>query len=260
MKKARLTLLLLCTAMFFISCNKEKDNSDKATTPEPQQQNVKSVKKETISSVVIYDGTPLYIEDSDGKMVYADEALLGDTIRVYVEENSIEQKEAIRLLSNGKEDTFNFVHVNYYDSDYWTRDIFITNNSKLKPGIITTDSLTYSAPDGTSATSKKLEAGTVVAIDPDSTKKDSDLDIDFISVTYYNGAAFGKPVYVKAEVLSDTPADIIANQTISRIIANDSLKPEIADILFLYIESMEVSSYMQEKIQAAKEEVLNRRN
>ena len=36
MKKARLTLLLLGTAMFFISCNKEKDNSDKATTPAPK--------------------------------------------------------------------------------------------------------------------------------------------------------------------------------------------------------------------------------
>ncbi len=164
MKKTKLTLVLLCAAMVFISCNKEKNNSEKNTSAAPQQQKTKAEKKETISSVILYDGTPLYLENDEGKMVYADEALLGDTIRIYMEKNTIEQKEAIRLLSSGKEENFNFVHVSYYNKDYWTRDIFITNDAAVTPGLITTTTLIYNSADGTSATTKKVEEGDIVAV------------------------------------------------------------------------------------------------
>ena len=126
--------------------------------------------------------------------------------------------------------------------------------------IILSDTLTYSAADGTSATSKKLEEGTIVAVDPESKQTDTDLEIDFINVTYYSGTAFGKTVLIKADSVSYNAADIVANQTLSRILANDSLNPEIEDLLFDYLETIGVSSYMEERIEAAYDEVLNRRN
>lgn len=261
MKKLHVLILPLCFILALTGCNKtEKKETDAAvntqtttTTAEPQ----KNITK--VNSIALYEGTPLYNENEDGKMVYNDEMLLGETLSIYFVDGQMEQKEAIRLLSSGKEESFNFVHVCYYEKDYWTRDIFITNNANLTPGIITTDTLTYTAADGTSATTKKLEAGTVVAVDPDSIQTDKDLDIDFVSVTYYNGAPFGKSVFVKMESLSDNSADVIANQTISRILANDSLKPDIEELLFDYVNTLEVSSYMEEKITSAYKEVLNRR-
>ena len=217
------------------------------------------------AETVAYEGAfdedceTIYLENEDGKMVYNDECLLGESLKIYVVDGEIEQKEAIRLLSSGKEESFNFVHINYYENDYWTRDIFITNNKDLIPGIITTDTLTYSAADGTTATSKKLEEGTVVAIDPVSKQTDSDLGIDFLSVTYYSGTAFGKTAFVKMDSLSDYPGDIIAKQTISRILANESIKPEIADILFENLEAIPTSDYMSQKIEEAKIQESDRR-
>lgn len=251
MKKTKLTLVLLCAAMVFISCNKEKNNSEKNTSAAPQQQNAKAEKKETISSVILYDGTPLYLENDEGKMVYADEALLGDTIRVYMDKNTIEQKEAIRLLSSGKEENFNFVHVSYYNKDYWTRDIFITNDAAVTPGLITTTTLIYNSADGTSATTKKVEEGDIVAVNESSKTKDADLDIEFVEITYYNGAAFGKTVWVKSEAVSSNAADILALQTLKKLEAIENPDAAVIDQLSYSLDNLPVSSFVAEKIIAA---------
>jgi len=251
MKKTKLTLVLLCAAMVFISCNKEKNNSEKNTSAAPQQQNAKAEKKETISSVILYDGTPLYLENDEGKMVYADEALLGDTIRVYMDKNTIEQKEAIRLLSSGKEENFNFVHVSYYNKDYWTRDIFITNDAAVTPGLITTTTLIYNSADGTSATTKKVEEGDIVAVNESSKTKDADLDIEFVEITYYNGAAFGKTVWVKSEAVSSNAADILALQTLKKLEGIENPDAAVIDQLSYSLDNLPVSSFIAEKIIAA---------
>ncbi len=251
MKKTKLTLVLLCAAMFFISCNKEKNNSEKNTSAAPQQQNAKAEKKETISSVILYDGTPLYLENDEGKMVYADEALLGDTIRIYMDKNTIEQKEAIRLLSSGKEEKFNFIHVSYYNKDYWTRDIFITNDAAVTPGLITTTTLIYNSADGTSATTKKVEEGDIVAVNESSKTKDADLDIEFVEITYYNGAAFGKTVWVKSEAVSSNAADILALQTLKKLEGIENPDAAVIDQLSYSLDNLPVSSFVAEKIIAA---------
>lgn len=251
MKKTKLTLVLLCAAMVFISCNKEKNNSEKKTNVAPQQQNTKAEKKETISSVILYDGTPLYLENDEGKMVYADEALLGDTIRIYMYKNTIEQKEAIRLLSSGKEENFNFIHVSYYNKDYWTRDIFITNDAAVTPGLITTTTLIYNSADGTSATTKKVEEGDIVAVNESSKTKDADLDIEFVEITYYNGAAFGKTVWVKSEAVSSNAADILALQTLKKIEGIENPDAAVIDQLSYSLDNLPVSSFVAEKIIAA---------
>lgn len=251
MKKTKLTLVLLCAAMVFISCNKEKNNSEKNTSAAPQQQNTKAEKKETISSVILYDGTPLYLENDEGKMVYADEALLGDTIRIYMDKNTIEQKEAIRLLSSGKEESFNFIHVSYYNKDYWTRDIFITNDAAVTPGLITTTTLIYNSADGTSATTKKVEEGDIVAVNESSKTKDADLDIEFVEITYYNGAAFGKTVWVKSEAVSSNAADILALQTLKKLEGIENPDAAVIDQLSYSLDNLPVSSFVAEKIIAA---------
>ena len=189
-------IIALCLLLALSGCNKSEKTSQTQTEGTQTAVSAEPQKKiTTINSIALYDGTPLYVENEDGKMVYKDEILLGESLKIYFADDQMEEKEAIRLLSSGKEESFNFVHVSYYDNDYWTRDIFITDNTKLQAGIILSDTLTYSAADGTSATSKKLEEGTIVAVDPESKQTDTDLDIDFINVTYYSGTAFGKTVF-----------------------------------------------------------------
>ena len=251
MKKTKITLLFLFAAVFFISCNKSNDNTDKKSSAEPQQQSTKAAKSETIASVILYDGTPLYVENEEGKMIYADEALSGDIIRIYMDKNSIEQKEAIRHLNSGKEDTFNFVHVSYFNNDFWTRDIFITNDAAVTPGLITSDSIIYSSADGTAATSKKVEEGTIVAVNESSKTVDSDLDIEFIEVTYYNGAAFGKTVFVKSDSVSSNKADILALQTLNKIDGIENLNPDVSKELADSLDKLPVSPFVANKIISA---------
>ena len=247
MKKVLSCVLLICLFSLFISCNKEKTTSDSKTVESSgKKESIK--KKETITSVILYDGTPFYIENSDGKMVYADEAPVGEVIRIYLNSNSIEQKEAIRLLSSGKEETFNFVHVSFYDNDYWTRDIFITNDSAVTPGVINSQAITYSSADSASATTKKLDEGTIVAVNESSKTKDPDLDVEFIEITYYNGAAFGKKVYVKNDFISTNTADILALQTISKMSAMENLNPDVKEKLTEALIDLPVSEYIAEKI------------
>lgn len=184
-------------------------------------------------------------------MVYADEALLGDTIRIYMDKNTIEQKEAIRLLSSGKEESFNFIHVSYYNKDYWTRDIFITNDAAVTPGLITTTTLIYNSADGTSATTKKVEEGDIVAVNESSKTKDADLDIEFVEITYYNGAAFGKTVWVKSEAVSSNAADILALQTLKKLEGIENPDAAVIDQLSYSLDNLPVSSFVAEKIIAA---------
>ncbi len=247
MKKSTISIFILCALSLFISCGDEKKSSAKKAN-ETNSTKAKENKVETITSVVLYDGTPFYSENADGKMVYADEAPLGETIRIYVKNNSIEQKEAIRLLSSGKEETFNFVHVAYFDKDYWTRDIFITNDAALTAGCITAQALTYSSPDGSSATSKKIEAGTLVAVNESSKTRDTDLDIEFVEITYYSGAAFGKRIYVKSDLVSTNSADIVALQTIAKMKSNENLNPDVKTQLIDSLNSLPVSSYVADII------------
>ena len=247
MRKAKLSIMLLCLLSLFVSCGDDKSSTAKNS----KKDNAKSA--ETISSVVLYDGTPFYVENQDGKMVYADEAQLGDVIRIFLKGKSIEQKEAIRLLSSGKEETFNFVHVSYYDKSYWTRDIFITNDAAVTPAVITAQSITYSAPDGTKATSKKFEPGTIIAVNVTAKEHDLDLDIDFYEVTYYGGGSspFGKKVYVKCDNISSNKADTVALQTLKKIENTKNINGDVKAILSESLNNLPVSPFVADKIAEA---------
>lgn len=260
MMKFIIPILLFCISSIFFSCKKNEIVTESKLEQNIFYNTLISSNIKTIDSIVLYDGAPFYEENSNGKMIYVDKALLGETIKIYTINDITEQKEAIRLLSSGEEETFNFVHINYYGNDYWIRDVFITNNVNIKPGILITDSFTYSNADGTSATSKKLNEGTIVAIDPSTKQSDTDLNIDFISVTYYSGTPFGKSVFVKIKNLSDYPGDIIANQILSRLITETSIKPEVEDILFEKMKTgLPLSEYMIERLYSTEIEILERR-
>ncbi len=243
MKKTKIVLFLLGMLFVFAGCGNKNA---------PQKQSSKSSSPTTVSSVVLYDGTPLYRENSDGKMVYADEVQLGEEIQIFLKGSEIEEKTAIRLLSSGKEESFNFVHVSYYDKDYWTRDIFITNNAALTAAAIIEDSVIYTSPDATGASTKKLEKGAIVATDSSSKRTDSDLGIEFIPVTYYNATPFGKEAFVKSANISTKQADIVALQTLSKIAAYKELKPEVTESILRSLDELSVSEFVSEKIQSAK--------
>ncbi len=243
MKNQKKFLFLLGMLFIFASCGNKS---------ETQKKSAKASSLATVNSVALYEGTPLYQENSDGKMVYADEVPLGEEIKIYLKGSSIEEKTAIRLLSSGKEESFNFVHVMCYEKDYWTRDIFITNNAALTAAAIKEDTIIYTSPDASGASTKKFEKGTVVAADFSSKRTDSDLGIDFTPVTYYNGKSFGKEVFVKSANISTNHADVIALQTLNRLLSYKDLKPEVSNSIIISLDELSVSEFVSEKIQSVK--------
>ncbi|MCR4735215.1 MAG: hypothetical protein K5829_09450 [Treponema sp.] len=260
MKKVLFTIALLSLLLLLVSCKgKEKQNSSSESQLSVQESDSKTqnqsqkpiVKKETRPAVVLYEGTPLYTENNEGKMIYATEVILGDIIDIYLDGDTPEQKLAIRRLSNGDEKELNFVHVTYEDTDYWTRDIFVTKYPSVKAGAILEDTLIYDSPEGTGATSKKLEACSIVAIDPNIVLADEDIGVSFVPVIFYNGTAFGKEVYVKESAISKSDYDVIALQTVAAIKRYKSLKPEVAAQLKDCLERLSISSAFDEVVSSA---------
>ena len=136
---------LLVIAATALGCKEKRASPQQAT--QASESAAKPVERTTRYEVVLYcdkDGnnTPLYVEDKDGKMVWADEAIPGDAIYAYEsaeDSERLEEKNAVRRLSNGKEEAMDFVHVRYYDKDYWTRPIFITGKRHLRGAAVTAD-------------------------------------------------------------------------------------------------------------------------
>ncbi|MCR4954862.1 MAG: hypothetical protein K6A43_12415 [Treponema sp.] len=224
--------------------NVSTENNSTSTTANESSKTSKptdSKKKDTIPSVVLYEDTPFYTENSSGKMVYADAAKLGEPVLLYVKGDEPEQKNAIRLLSSGKEEKFNFVHLEYDGNDYWTRDIFVTKHRVVVPALITEDTLIYESAEGTGATSKKLDFGTIVAADSVVIETDEDIGLNFIPVVIYNGTPFGREIYVKAEAVSKNASDVLFIQTISAIKASKNLNEDVKERLLYLLDSLSVS-------------------
>ncbi|MBQ9622516.1 MAG: hypothetical protein IJR39_04155, partial [Treponema sp.] len=168
-------VLVLLAGVMIPSC-KEKAPAAASGNPTADNAGTTVSKERTLyKAVALYydkDGnnTPLYAEDKDGKMVWADEAIPGDEIEVYGSLDNVsefEVKNAIRSYSGGKEESMDFVHVRYYGKDYWTRPIFIsrhgTKEHYMNGMVITEDTYIYSSTDLVNAKTKKVEKGTFVA-------------------------------------------------------------------------------------------------
>ena len=115
MNKRFLILGLVCAVGLMTACSKQE-----GTTSASQESTKPVIPQKTFvqqSGVSLYPGgTPLYRENAEGKMVYADEVAKGEVLSVYYDAstNQIEAREAIRLLSSGKEDTMNFTSGSTY--------------------------------------------------------------------------------------------------------------------------------------------------
>lgn len=224
-----LLLLSLCLSLLFVSCNEKETVTEEAapeitTIPEPVI--IEPVKAKQ-ASVVIYDGTPMYTEGTDGKMSYANvDAKLGDTLSIITLDGAINMKNAIRIKTGG-EDEVMFVNVAYDGIEYWTRDIFITDDPTFIPAVIKDDVFTYRTPDVSDPypSDKKFELGTIVAIG-DAIDSDGDM---FIPVKKYSGTSFGTEVYVKDSSITTNPADVVAVQALKRI---ESYGDEIEDAVY----------------------------
>ena len=177
------------------------------------------------------NNTPLYAEDKDGKMVWADEILAGEYIYAYesTDRTGLEEKTAVRRLANGKEETMDFVHVHdyYTDVDYWTRPIFITRLSDMNRAVVTADSYIYSSTDLVNAKTTKVAAGTFVA-----QLRSEEVDgIPFELIYYYDwNTPYGKEGYIKSDALStDYADDILPAQVAQALLRAKDVKPFVRD-------------------------------
>lgn len=201
-------------------------SADNAVTPLSRERTLRR-------GVAIYsdkDGnnTPLYAEDKDGKMAWADEAVPGSEIFAYESLESsadLEVKNAVRK-SGEKEEAMDFVHVRYFGKDYWTRPIFITGVPNLDGAVIKEDTYIYSSTDLVNAKTTKVEKGTFVA----SQGKTSIDGINFYHVYFYSwNTPYGKEGYVKEDSCSDYYVDVYAAQVERAFSFAKDLKPYVRD-------------------------------
>lgn len=226
MNKKILILGLVCVLGFMTACSKQEE-----TASSPQESASPSIPQKTFTQkagVSLYPGTPLYRENPEGKMVYADEVVKGEVVSVYYDAstNQIETKEAIRLLSSGKEDTLNFVMIAFDGGEYWTRDIFIASEADSACTIIE-DAYIYSSPENIGITSEKIPAGDMLAVNLNQEPQNG-----FMEVTIYNGKPYGRQVYLQESDLITSVEEVTAIKTMSRLkelTANPDakLKPEV---------------------------------
>ena len=254
MKKLTLIFFVFCISLIFIGCGNSEEKTEgqslvqEQTVTETTVQPVKKVfaKKEAI---VLYPGTPLYTEDVDGKMIYADEVAKGDKLYVYYDGDNVDSKEAIRKLKSGQEDPFTFVRVatEFSVGEYWTRELFFAKEHSVG-GVILEDSYIYNSPQSFDVTGNTLKKGELVAL-----KNDIDYESVFTAVTIYNGADNGKEVYLKTDAISTKEADVLAVKTMERIKSYKELDPVVGSKLLEVFDDMEITPAVWEFLFAGEQ-------
>ena len=246
MKKTSLVILISCLifVLFSFGCSKTEEKSvaqaQTQVTQDTQNSSAISAKKvlTTKEAIVLYPGTPLYTENADGKMVYADEVAKGDKVLVYYDGNQVDSKNAIRRLNNGTEEPFDFIHVATEfsgDKNYWTRGLFLAKEHSYV-AVVTEDAYIYTSPQSFDVTDSTVKQGDLVAL-----KNALNSETVFTVATIYNGADNGKEVYLKTDLLSTNAADIIAVQTMNNVKSIKNLDPVVENKLMETFIDMDVS-------------------
>lgn len=253
MKKLTLFFFVFCISLIFIGCDNSEEKTEgqslvqEQTVTETTVQPVKKVfaKKEAI---VLYPGTPLYTEDVDGKMIYADEVAKGDKLFVYYDGDNVDSKEAIRKLKSGQEDPFTFVRVaTEFSGDYWTRELFFAKEHSVG-GVILEDSYIYNSPQSFDVTGNTLKKGELVAL-----KNNIDYESVFTAVTIYNGADNGKEIYLKTDAISTKEADVLAVKTMEKVKSYEKLDPVVGSKLLEVFVDMEITPAVWEFLFAGEQ-------
>ncbi|MBQ4378743.1 MAG: hypothetical protein II821_06060 [Treponema sp.] len=240
----KILFALLAVSAVFFSC-KEKTASGGENSKAP-------AKEQKLSpSRIIYSGWDLYEERSDGKMYAVKEAECGDEIFIYLnEDNTVEQKNAVRHLQSGKEEALDFIHVVYEDLSYWTRDIFTAGPNYYYSTVVLKDAFAYSAPDGGSLSGSQVAEGSFVAMENMSTPTN-----DFFKVVIYNGKPFGKEIWLKSENLA-IGSGAVRTGEIVRVFSkiNEKTPEKVRDEILLKLISesaswgTDESDYLAEKV------------
>lgn len=225
MKKVLLVSLMAILLLGLSGCGEDKAKADSSETTSKSDSSVVAQKeKQTVPGVLIYTGWCLYEQRIDNMMYAVLEASAGDEIKFFLNDSkSVEQKKATRHLSNGTEEEFNFVHILYDGTEYWTRDIFVSDTNFTEPGIILTEAAVFAEPDILQITKTKLAPGTYVAL--------SNIDAgDFYNAKIYNGTAFGREVYIQKENVDTHTTCIELVKTLSKL--NKDTKAPVTNEIF----------------------------
>ncbi len=215
---------LVVTGALFFSCT-GKDSQAASSSGTKQES---AMVQKSASSRVIYSGWILYEERDDGKMYAVNEAETGDGIKIYLnEDDSVEQKNAVRHLQSGKEEAFDFIRVQYEEKDNWTRDIFVSAPEVELSWVMTEDAFAYSSPDIASITGTQVDEGTFIAA--------ADGQIEgtngFYKVVIYNGRPFGKEIYLQKDTFSYKPMIKESARFFSKVKADTD--PEVLEEVIL---------------------------
>lgn len=225
MKKVLMAFFVIA-AFVFSGCKNDKNAAENEVPVVVEEKKVQTYQ----AGALLYSGWDLYEMRDDGKMYAVQEAESGDKIWIFEDETgAVEQKIAVRHLSNGTEESMNFIHVLYGESkdeaeafgaEFWARDIFVAKDGFVKTAVVFEDSYAYSTPDGISITKTKLEDGAVIVIN------DEKLD-GFVHAKIYNGNPFGKDAYFLDTTVTTDAVGMELVKTLRKF--DKDTKVEIAD-------------------------------
>lgn len=212
MKKLLFIICLL--PLLILGCNNKNLSGDDSSVKSNGQNKIS--KNFTLKpSVFIYSGWILYKEDpTDNCMVATANVSYGDVVSIFVSDDQIDQKTALRKLKDGTTDSFNFVRCSYNDEEYWTRDIFISPLDS-KPAIVCVNENLFSQPDLLSMLTdknSKMKVLDLVII--------TGTDGDYYSSVVYNGNPYGKEVFIPKTSVLDSSMAVEFSQIISKINEN----------------------------------------
>lgn len=224
-KTERLAAVLAFCALALCGCSEKKaqDTQEAETEQEEVSQVVETIHYAKVGGTMIYSGWTLYLENDEGKMIASAETRAGDIVEVSCEgedgANPVE-KEAIRRLQSGKEETFTFAKVTFDGEDYWTRPIFVAKS--CIPCVALNDGRLFSAPDMATMTKNAVKQSELLAMSTE------DAENGFNRVFIYDGTPYGKEMYIQASSTS-TDFDTIEWYATEKRIAElgDDLKPEV---------------------------------
>ncbi len=241
-KMARLAAVFAFCALALCGCSEKKADAPKVdeqmlemlAAEDAQQVAEESQYNQKVDGVMLSAGWTLYRENSEGKMIASAEARVGDSVKVYCKDKAgkePEEKEAIRRLQDGKEDTLTFVSVSVDGENYWTRPIFVAKLAD--PGAVTKDGRLFSAPDMATMTKTVVKEGSLLAIAYETREN------GFACAYIYDGNPYGKRMYIQDESISTITLDVEKYATLARMEElGDKLKPEVRDELEIIVEKM----------------------
>lgn len=247
-KSIQLVLIALLTFGCF-SCGEDKQSIGNESVGTQITESGKKKEVSLIPSVLFYDNTYIYKENSKGELEASLQLFQGQVLYAYptTDSNQSEIVESKKMPLVNKKPEWEFTKIHYDNTDYWVLTSHIVPNSK--PSVIINPTLKYSKPDLEGISETKIPAGIIIAIHNDyANNPESNADYCKVSLRA-NGKSY-RDIFVTKDCVSTFDDDVIAARILFRLNnGKDSIKnPVVLNELAETVKTLSLSDYYKNGI------------